>query len=80
MGNDTALGDDDVTEELSESENRISQSTTKDVKAPTPRRYGWRVGDDGAQYGASCYRERRFLQVRGSRRQGIRGRQRDTLQ
>ena len=80
MGNETDMGDDEVTEEISEFENRISKSKTKEVKEGNYSSYGWRVGDDGAQYGASCYRERRFLQVRGSRRQGIRGRQRDTLQ
>jgi len=48
-------------------------------KERTPHRCGWRVGDDGARYGASCCHEQRCLRVRGSRQQGIQGRRRGRL-
>ena len=48
-------------------------------KKRTPHRCEWRVGDDGARYGASCCRERRCLLVRGSRQRGIQERRRGRL-
>jgi len=48
--------------------------------AQTPHHFGSQVGDDGAQYAASCYHALHYLQAQESRRLGIRAQRPDKLE
>lgn len=82
-GNDTTLTDDHVAEEFVQPaivDGRIRISGMEmHLMGRTLRHYGWRAGDDGEQYAASCCRVQHCQPTRGSRQRDIQGQRQGKL-